>query len=163
VIVPPRVLADDALSMDLGRIRVLNWLRWGGLAVVFAWFFVGGITHFTNASFFLTIMPPYVPFHLAIVYLSGGLEILFALGLLLPASRPWSGVLLILLTLAVTPANVHMWLNPEQFPGVSETALALRLVVQVLLIALIWWSTGAGRIRARAHLSKTRKIAAGHR
>jgi uncharacterized membrane protein len=34
-----------------------------------------------------------------------------------------------------------MWLHPEQFPDVSETALSVRLVIQVILVALIWWST----------------------
>lgn len=116
-------------------------LRWLGLAVVFVWFFVGGITHFTNTDFFLAIMPPWAPFHLAAVYVSGVLEIVFALGVLWPATRPVCGWLLIALTLAVTPANVHMWLNPELFPDASETALTVRLVIQVLLLALIWWST----------------------
>jgi uncharacterized membrane protein len=73
------------------------------------------------------------------------------------AGHPPPGVLLILLTLAVTPANVHMWLNPEQFPDVSESALALRQVVQVLLIALIWWGTGAGRLRARSEPAHTNR------
>ncbi len=122
---------------------MVTWLRYAGLAVVFLWFFVGGISHFTNPDFFLAIMPPWVPFHAAAVYLSGALEIAFALGLLLPATRPWAGNLLILLTLAVTPANVHMWLNPQLFPDVPEAALTWRLVVQVLLLALICWSTHA--------------------
>ncbi len=124
---------------------MLKWLRRAGLAVVFVWFFVGGISHFTRPEFFLAIMPPWVPFHAAAVYVSGVLEIVFALGLLLPATRLWAGNLLIALTLAVTPANVHMWLNPQLFPDVSEAALAWRLVVQVLLLALIWWSTRARR------------------
>ena len=124
---------------------MLKWLRRAGLAVVFLWFFVGGISHFTRPEFFLAIMPPWVPFHAAAVYVSGVLEIVFALGLLLPATRLWAGNLLIALTLAVTPANVHMWLNPQLFPDVSEAALAWRLVVQVLLLALIWWSTRTPR------------------
>jgi len=48
-----------------------------GLAVVFIWFTVGGITHFTNPDFFVAIMPPYLPLHLEIVYFSGFLEVLF--------------------------------------------------------------------------------------
>lgn len=124
---------------------MLKWLRRAGLAVVFVWFFVGGISHFTRPEFFLAIMPPWVPFHAAAVYVSGVLEIAFALGLLLPATRLWAGNLLIALTLAVTPANVHMWLNPQLFPDISEAALAWRLVVQVLLLALIWWSTRTPR------------------
>ena len=118
-----------------------RYARYAGLAIVFGWFFFGGISHFTNVTSFLAIMPPYVPFPLAAVYVSGVFEVLFAIGILVPATREWSGNLLILLTLAVTPANVHMWLHPESFPDVSPTLLSVRLVVQVLLLMLIWWST----------------------
>ena len=112
-----------------------------GLAVVFLWFMVGGITHFTNADFFVAIMPPWIGWHLAIVYISGVFEILGAIGILIPQLRQLAGNCLILLVIAVTPANVHMWLNPELFPDVSEAFLSIRLVVQVLLLWLIWWST----------------------
>ena len=119
----------------------MRYARYAGLAVVFAWFFLGGIAHFTKVDFFLGIVPPYVPFPLAAVYVSGAFEILFATGILSPATREWAGNLLILLTLAVTPANVHMWLHPDLFPDVAPTFLSIRLVVQVLLLVLIWWST----------------------
>ena len=129
---------------------MIRWLRYGGLAIVFAWFFVGGITHFTNTPFFLAIVPPYVPMPLAAVYVSGVCEIAFALGILYPPTRQWSGNLLILLTIAVTPANVYMWQHPDLFPSVSPTFLSARLVVQVGLIALIWWSTRNPRPAAAA-------------
>jgi uncharacterized membrane protein len=48
---------------------------------------------------------------------------------------------LFLLTLCVTPANLYMWMRPDLFPQFSEGLLALRLVVQVFLLALILWST----------------------
>jgi len=95
----------------------------------------------------MAIMPPYLPWHLPIVYISGALEILFALGLLWIGTRQWAGNLLIALTIAVTPANVHMWLNPELFPEVEPIFLSIRLVVQVILIAVIWWSTRDARWR----------------
>ena len=112
-----------------------------GLAIVFVWFMLGGITHFTNPDFFVAIMPPYLPWHLEIVYLSGALEIVFAAMLLLPSMRQLAGNLLIALTIAVTPANIHMWMNPKLFPEVEPGLLTVRLVVQVLLLALIWWVT----------------------
>jgi uncharacterized membrane protein len=112
-----------------------------GLAIVFGWFLFGGLGHFLATDFFVSIMPPYIPWPLAAVYVSGVFELLGAVGVLLPATRVWAGRGLFLLTLAVTPANVHMWLHPELFPDFSETMLSLRLVVQVLLLACIWWST----------------------
>lgn len=112
-----------------------------GLGFVFTWFFVGGIAHFVVTDFFLNIMPPYFPLHLEAVYISGVFEIVGAIGLLIPRFRTLAGNGLILLTLCVTPANVHMWLNPELFPEVPPFALTLRLFVQVLLLACIWWST----------------------
>ena len=112
-----------------------------GLAFVFLWFMGGGVMHFVDADFFVAIMPPYLGYHLEIVYISGVLEILGAIGILIPSMRQWAGNGLLLLVVCVTPANIHMWLNPELFVDVSETFLNIRLVVQVLLLLLIWWCT----------------------
>lgn len=112
-----------------------------GLSVVFLWFFFGGLGHFVSADFFVSIVPPWVPWPLFVVYLSGVLELLGAVGVLIPALRPIAGGCLIALTIAVTPANVHMWLHPEKFPDIPEAFLSIRLVVQVGLIWCIWWST----------------------
>jgi uncharacterized membrane protein len=112
-----------------------------GLALVFLWFMVGGITHFSNMQFFAAIMPPYIGYHTEIVYISGVLEILGAIGILIPALRQWAGNGLLLLVVCVSPANIHMWLNPELFPDFSPVFLSVRLVVQILLLLLIWWCT----------------------
>ena len=112
-----------------------------GLAIVFLFFMVGGITHFTDPAFFESIMPPWIGFHTEIVYISGIFEILGAIGILLPSLRQWAGNGLILLVICVTPANIHMWLNPDLFPDVPPAFLTIRLVLQVGLLLLIWWST----------------------
>jgi uncharacterized membrane protein len=112
-----------------------------GLGFVFAWFFFGGIGHFIITDFFTSIVPPWVPWPVLAVYVSGVFEILGACGILLPRFRAVAGFGLMLLTLAVTPANVHMWLNPDQFPDIPEAALTIRLFIQVALLWCIWWST----------------------
>ena len=112
-----------------------------GLAIVFLWFMGGGIAHFTSTEFFVSIMPPWIGYHREIVYISGVLEIIGALGILLPGLRQWAGNGLLLLVVCVTPANVHMWLNPELFPDVPAAFLTFRLVLQIALLALIWWCT----------------------
>ncbi len=116
-------------------------LRYLGLTIVFLWFFGGGIAHFIVEDFFVSIVPPWVPFPVFVVYLSGVIEILLALALLVKSYRPMAGWGLIALTLAVTPANVHMYMNPEQFPDASQQVYLARLGIQVLLLVLIWWST----------------------
>lgn len=121
-----------------------------GLAIVFFWFFGGGIGHFVMTDFFVSIMPPYIPLHLELVYISAVFEILGAVGILIPRFRVWAGNGLIVLTLCVSPANVHMWLNPELFPDVTPAFLSTRLVIQVLLLLCIWWSTRPGPVLTAA-------------
>ena len=56
-------------------------LKRAGLAFTFIWFMVGGIGHFVLPGFFVSICPPWVPEPLAVVYLSGVVEIALALQL----------------------------------------------------------------------------------
>ena len=116
-------------------------LKYVGLALVFVWFAVGGYFHFASPDAFVRIVPPSLPYPLAIVYLSGVFELLGAAGILLPRWRSNAGIGLFVLTICVTPANVYMWQHAELFPTVSETVLGLRLVLQVALLACIGWST----------------------
>jgi len=120
---------------------VMLKLKYVGLALVFLFFMLGGVGHFTNAEFFINIVPPYLPFPEALVAISGVFEILGAIGILIPRFRQWTGWALFALVICVTPANIHMWMNPDQFPDVPEAFLTIRLFLQIFLLWLIWWST----------------------
>ncbi|MBO9479606.1 DoxX family protein [Shimia sp. R11_0] len=124
-------------------------MRWHHpcLGIVFLWFMAGGVTHFTAPDFYLHITPPWVPWPLAVIYISGVFEIAGAIGILLAPLRQLAGNGLILLTLAVTPANIYMSMNPELFSEASEAQLTLRLGAQVLLLMCIYWSTRGKRWR----------------
>lgn len=115
------------------------------LSVVFLWFAIGGVGHFAAPGFFLKIVPPALPWRLQAVYLSGFFELAGALALLCTKYRRAAGIGLVVLTLAVTPANVYMWLNPALFGSVPEVLLLMRLVLQAGLLWLIWWSTQPSR------------------
>jgi uncharacterized membrane protein len=107
-----------------------------------ALFFVGaGVFHFVNAAFFVAIVPPYLPAHLELVYLSGVFEILGGLGVLPAATRRLAGWGLLALLAAVYPANVHMALHPELFPDLSPAALVARLPLQFVFAAWVWVAT----------------------
>ena len=111
------------------------------LGFVILWFVAGGVAHFLLTDSFLRIVPPYIPFPLAAVYVSGVLELIGALAILMPRTRALGGIGLIVLTVLVTPANFYMWRHPELFPDISEFLLGARLPAQVLLVACIWWAT----------------------
>ena len=111
------------------------------LLALAAAFIFAGVNHFLNPDFFVAIMPPYLPLHLELVLLSGVFEILGGVAVLVPGVRSLAGWGLILLLLAVFPANLHMALNPELFPDVSSSALYLRLPLQIVFIAWAYWAT----------------------
>ena len=107
--------------------------------LLFAAFFIAsGITHFIMTDFYLRMMPPYLPFHSELILISGILEISFALLLLLPQTRGIAGIGLILLLIAVFPANLHMALYPEIFPYILPIVLWLRLPIQIIFIYWAW-------------------------
>lgn len=112
-----------------------------GVYSVTLWFGVGGIGHFAATGFFASIVPPYLPHPYALVYVSGVFELLGVIGLLIPQTRRAAGIGLFLLTIAVTPANVQMWLHPQRYPVAPQWVYLLRLFIQIGLLACIWWST----------------------
>jgi uncharacterized membrane protein len=109
--------------------------------VVGLFFVVVGITHFTSPAFFVSIVPPYLPAPLTLVYVSGFFEILGGLGVLLPATRTLAGYGLLALLVAVYPANIHMAMNPGDFPDIPPAALYARLPIQFVFAWIVWWAT----------------------
>ncbi len=122
------------------HLQKMSW-RLATRIFVFAWFFIGGMTHFAIPEPFLRIMPPYIPFPLACVYVSGAFELLGAFGIWFKPTRSLAGFGLMLLTAIVTLANIQMYQHPEVFPSIPEWLLLVRFPIQAALIWLIWWST----------------------
>ena len=106
-----------------------------------ALFIAAGINHFLNTSTYLGIMPPYLPWHLELVYISGVAEAVFGALLLIRRCAAWAAWGIIALCVAVFPANLHMAMNAELYPSLPTLALWLRLPAQGLLIAWAYWYT----------------------
>lgn len=86
-------------------------------------------------------MPPYLPCHALLVYLSGFCAIALGIALLVPRFTRGAARGLIALAIAVFPANIHMALHPELFPQFSPAALWMRLPLQAVIIAWAYWYT----------------------
>jgi uncharacterized membrane protein len=102
-------------------------------------FVLAGVNHFVNPEVYMRIMPPYLPWHFALVLVSGVAEVVLGALLLLRRCAAFAGWGLIALLIAIFPANLHMALNPELFPRLNPTALWLRLPLQGVLVAWAYW------------------------
>ncbi|TDM10561.1 DoxX family protein [Macrococcus lamae] len=97
---------------------------------------VAGILHFTNEEGFRKIVPKMLPYRKLIVQVSGVVEVLFGLSLLVRQPGPATKRLLKLFLIAVFPANVYMAVNNIEFKGRQLPWWALwgRLPLQWLLV-----------------------------
>ena len=102
-------------------------------------YILGGIKHFTNVNWYMKIMPPYLPYHKELVYLSGAFEIILGIMLLFEKTRFLAGWGLILLLIAVFPANVYAAQTNGTAMGTSAVIAWGRLPFQGLFIALAYW------------------------
>ena len=128
----------------MSRLKVaLRWLL--GAAMVAA-----GVLHFVDADSFARIVPAALPQHLAIVRISGAIEIGLGLGLQVERLRRVAAFGLIAFYIAVFPANVTMAVHDLPVGGHHYAVLLwLRLPLQLVLIAWAWWYTRVAPADAR--------------
>ncbi len=113
-------------------------------ALLAALFASAGVAHFTREALFVRMVPPWIPAPQLMVQLSGVCELVGALGLFIPSVRRAAGWGLVALLVAVFPANVHMAMHPRDFADMmTPTQLQIRLPLQLVLLALVWWSACA--------------------
>jgi uncharacterized membrane protein len=121
------------------RARTKDILRWPLTAL-----FVGsGVMHFAAADVYIAMMPEALPWHRALVYVSGVCEILGGLGLVLPATRRLAAWGLVALLVAIFPANLNMAVNDIPLGDLETPTWALwtRLPLQLVFILWAWWYT----------------------
>lgn len=100
-----------------------------------------GIKHFIEPEYFLSIVPPYLPYRLELVYVSGLFEVLFGILILLPKYRYYGAIGLILLLIAVFPANIYLAQNEiaQEAIGATQEIAIWRLPIQGILIWIAYF------------------------
>ncbi len=114
--------------------QIFKWI----LSIIFV---MAGIYHFINPSIYLRIMPPYLPAHLFLIYLSGFFQIVLGVLLVVPNFTRRAAWVLIALLIAVFPANIYMAMNTQLFPEINPLLIWLRLPLQLLFLAWAFWFT----------------------
>ena len=110
-----------------------------------AFFIIGGAAHFAFSDRYVSIMPPWLLHPMALVLMSGGFEIAGGVGVLNASTRRVAGLGLVLLSLAVLPANVQMLLDAHA-EGASTLWLSLLWLRLPLQLVLIYWIARATAI-----------------
>ena len=104
---------------------------------------VAGVLHFVATEPFVKIVPGILPFPAAIVYVSGVIEIILGIMLLIRPLQAIAAWGLVALFIAVYPANLNMAINGIELEGIPNTwwFQAIRLPFQFVLIAWAYWYT----------------------
>jgi uncharacterized membrane protein len=111
-----------------------------GRNILAGFFVVAGSLHFLFPGPYLQMMPPFLPWPRALVWISGAAEIAGGAGLLRPRWRRAAAYGLVLLLIAVFPANIFMAGAHVPFSGLLGQSWVqwLRLPLQIPLILWAW-------------------------
>ena len=122
-----------------GVVSLQSWLHCARFALSTMFLFTA-IAHFTSTrKDMIAMVPPSFPQPGLLVTITGFLEAAGAIGLLLVPTRQWAAWGLILLMLAMFPANISAARRGVQMRGRAPTPLWIRTPMQSLFIAWAWW------------------------
>ena len=117
------------------------------LYVMATFYFFAGVNHFIKPELYKKMIPAYLDFHSLLNYVSGFLEIIGAVLLVIPQTRKFAGMLLIVLLVAFIPVHIYMlqtgWCPQDKcLPG---WVLWIRLLL--LQPLLIWWAWSVRKVK----------------
>ena len=104
------------------------------------------IGHFAFTKGMTMMLPDFIPFKPEVIYLTGVVEIIAAIGLLIPATKVWTGWALIIFFILLLPGNIkaaidHIDYQKGTFDGNGPAYLWFRIPLQLLFIAWTYIST----------------------
>ena len=122
---------------------MISKIKTVSIVIMSLFYIVAGINHFINPDWFVRIVPPILPFKAALVYVSGVFEIVLGSLLIFPKTRFIAGWGLILLLLAVYPANIYVALSNGKAMNITPMMAWGRLPFQFVFIGLAYWHSRA--------------------
>ena len=131
-----------------GRFRNFGKAQWVLRVVIALPLFVSSIGHFTRTAVFSSIVPPMFSHPEFWVGFTGVLELVGAIGLLIPITSKYAAVGIALLMIAVFPANVYA--AHRTIGGLPMPSVPVRLAMQVVYILLVLLAGWGIPTRARA-------------
>lgn len=114
-------------------LNVKKYACWG-LGIAFIFFFVG---HFVKTQGMVEMLPPWVPFRFALIYITGVIELLIGVALFIPRYQSLAAKAAIVAFVIFFPANIYAALNGVGLGGHQwgPVYLLIRGPLQIILIA----------------------------
>lgn len=115
------------------------------LSIILGIFFINvGIGHFIEPEWFEPIVPAILGDPTFWVLLTGAMEIALGIGIIIPQTRKYSGLLMTLFLIVVYWANLNMWVNDVPLEGKTFATIwhILRLLAQFVMIIVALWVGG---------------------
>jgi uncharacterized membrane protein len=114
------------------------------LYLMAAFYVAAGVMHFVRPEVYRPMMPPSLPWHDALIFLSGVAELVLGVAVLVPTLRSLAAWGIIAMLIAIFPANLYIALHNVPLFGYPEGFGAMnwvRLPLQGVLILWAWWYT----------------------
>ena len=122
------------------------------LSLILGIFFINvGIGHFVEPEWFEPIVPDILGDPTFWVLITGAMEVALGAGLIVPQTRKYSSILMVLFLVAIYWANLNMWINNIPLEGKTFATIwhVIRLLAQVLMILIALWVGGWLQIKQR--------------
>ena len=97
-----------------------------------------GIGHFVVPEALAQMLPPIVPYRIELIYITGILELLGAIGVWIPGLMRVTGLLLILMLVGVLPANIYSAFARVELGGHAAGPIYLLIRVPFQLFVILW-------------------------
>jgi uncharacterized membrane protein len=104
-------------------------------------YIIAGLNHFRVPRLYIKMIPPALPAPKLLNIISGLAEILFGILLCIPITTTIGAWGIILLLVAIFPANVYMYTHEKAALGLPKWMRLLRLPLQLALIYWAWLYT----------------------
>jgi len=122
----------------------ITWMK-HILSIILGIFFINvGVGHFVEPEWFEPIVPAILGDPTFWVLLTGAMEIILGVGIIIPQTRKYSGLLMTFFLIAIYWANLNMWINDVPLDGKTFATIwhIIRLLLQILMILVALWVGG---------------------
>jgi uncharacterized membrane protein len=118
-------------------------LRGAGAIGLTLLFILTGIGHFTETEAMARMLPSWIPGRVAIVYLTGVLELTIAAGFFFRKTRRITGWIATTILVLFFPANVYAAIHQVPMGGhaFGPVYLLIRAPLQLIILAWVYWFT----------------------